>query len=352
MCRSAYTDSHVTGVRRLIGFKCCAWDKETGTFVCDLDYSSGWMVTWFGPLIVVGWVYIILVIKFIADYRGTKSEESFSARKIVEQLKLHVIKEVSPMSNKVPMADKPSELVSKYDEIRYMDIVDISRKIQLRIAKVTRVILLFLLFFGYYGYVAGSIVFYKSKELMISEMDTSDEVALNVFSHIGWILANETLSIRYYSIAELILTCLIPIMVIVIYLSQITKAHQHTLSKKIEPEAEASSNESKVPKLPPILPETSKERSFEMQNSLGNCTCFGRCLHSLPGKALTMACSIIVLLCVLAIASVHVAYMSYFLLKGAILSMTVLATWLLPAGLMLQYLRSVFVPLHLLYSYT
>ena len=358
VCRYAYMNASISSslpdLENFIGFKCCAWSKHSGRWKCDLEQTSGILTTWFGPLIMVGWGFVILIVRAVAELRQMKGQKIAGARQLLlKRLKQNMITQMKKVTSKVPLANKPSQLITKYDKNSFMDVIAISKKVQLHLARLMKSLFGIFVVFCYYAYIVASMVFYNFNRPIISNMASSQEVALNVFSHIGWIFANDNLFISYYGMAELVLTCFIPVFILVMYAYQKTSddstlPNSHS-GNKIHPEETQANNG--IPEFPDVLPEINSlpQTDDTQAKTYMKKSGVSRCLHSGCGRALHAFCFLVVVLYVMLVASVHVAYISYFVLKGALLSMTVLATWLLPAGLMYQYIKSIFLPLNTSY---
>ena len=221
LCRSAFTFAHYfydSDQKTGIGYKCCSFDDYTSLYNCDMSLSDGWQITWIGPLIVLGFICIKILIGLLKKVRRKYDELSHGS--VVFEEILHVIKDevLSVMEDghdMVNFVNEPNDLLSFHEKVNLFDALMIDKRKQKVLRHCVRVAFYVVVFCLYYVYFGICIYYYRQMDEI--KMLNSRQAYVNVFGHLGWLFIGSQNVLSRYAVFETIVTFLYPIIVIVLY---------------------------------------------------------------------------------------------------------------------------------------
>ena len=82
ICRTAYAFQHPLWLTNGYGFKCCSYLRSKRTIFCDMETGEYWYVFWLGPLVLLIWVYLAIVLHLIKTYRAIRIKRKARVAKL------------------------------------------------------------------------------------------------------------------------------------------------------------------------------------------------------------------------------------------------------------------------------
>ena len=348
ICRSAYAFSHFIFGNKGIGYKCCS-SPETAQdkYICDTPYSISWQMVWYGPVVLLCWVYIIFLVHFYKLYSRSfnlkKIRQLSGLRKTLNEIKADVTNRIVKMSQNLAMLRGPDSLISLRELPEFLDVLGVDKANQSKVSAVFRVLFILLFLLSYY--VACLVLLWQyhlQLETIFQNLEDSGAIYLNILGHFGWIWCPMDNGITQYAVVEVILTLLMPIFAVIVYLSLDFRQQMVEFEEKQKKQAERLRGNGNSRHLP---------RRF-MPAVTGCKRLFLRFMVSIAGKVVQGISFTIFIIYVVFIAGVFIAYIVYFAGLGILANIDVISPYIIPLVAGCAFFASSFNPAYVQYSTT
>lgn len=328
VCRRAFAFNHRIFGERGIGFKCCSPPLLPGDWYnCQTPYTVSWELVWYGPVVLMCWIYAIAFIHFYRIYRHAFVKRQIRQLSGVEQtileIKQDIVTRIVQMSDLLGRIRDPDELISLRERVGFLDAFGVSRSSQYRVTYVSRIVFVTLILTSYYAIIWLLIEQYRIqlKDLLLELNDTSTAY-LNVVGHFGWLFCRRNLAIYYIAILETTYTVILPFFVFVVYIFIVFKDAAKTFS--IDPQkAQLSACKRSV-----LVFVSSK---------------FGRVFH--------VVCLFLFLIYIVLIAGVFIAYVVYFSVLGVFANIEIVSPWIVPLIISINFFATALDPVYYQYNF-
>ena len=324
ICRSVFAFEHNLYGKKGIGFDCCA-PSGGSIYVCDQSYSDAYELVWYGPIVLMCFIYLIGIVHFYKLYK--KSFQQVQVRRLagfhktVEEIKMDVFNRIVLNTERWARIQTPEALIALRERCGLLDIIGIGKKNHSNIVIFLRIIFTICLFLGYYGIWGIFLrVYYDQLGSTMKRLDDSQKVFLNVIGHIGWIFCRKDLGIYYYSIFEVIYTALVPFFVLYSIASIWYK-------KKVS-----------MMQLDPNKP---LQPTYRIFYRFCNTSC---------GIALQYVTVLLTVVHFVFLGGVFLSYLIYMVGLGIFANIDVVSPWLIPIALFIHFLSTVFDPAYVKYK--
>lgn len=328
VCRSAFAFGHGIFGEKGIGFKCCSPPIRPGDWYdCQTPYTVSWELVWYGPVVLLCWIYAIIFIHLYRLYRHAFVKRQIRQLSGVEQtileIKQDIVTRIVNGSSLFASIRDPDELVSLRERVGFLDAFGVSRSSQFTVTFVSRIIFVTLLLTMYYAVVGLLIEQYRIqlKEVLLELNDTSTAY-LNVVGHLGWLFCSKDLSIYYIAVFETIYTVILPFFVFVVYIFIIYKDA-----------AKSFSND-------PQKTELSAYKRSVLRFVSSKC---GRVFH--------VVCLFLFVIYIVLIAGVFIAYIVYFSTLGVFANIEIVSPWIIPVIISINFFATAFDPVYYQYNF-
>lgn len=348
ICRSAYAFTHAIFVDRGIGYKCCSSPESEGdAYRCETPYTISWEMVWYGPVVLLCWVYAIFLVHFYKLYRRSfnlkKMRELSGLRKTLNEIKSDMANRIVRMSEDIARIRTPDDLIAMRERAGFLDVLGVDKSRQSRITAVSRVLFTLLMFSAYY--VACGVFLYEYRLQLGSafqHLRDSGAVYLNILGHLGWVFCDMSIGLSRYAVFELVCTLLMPFFALIVYFA--INYRQETIdfaaSKK---RAEAAQEPQRT-----ILHPVNIQKLF-MPAVTGIKRLFLRFLISRYGKVVQVISFALFFLYVVLVAGVFVTYVVYFVGLGVFANIDVISPYIIPMVVCFTFFTHSFSPAYYQY---
>ena len=223
ICRSVFAFEHNLYGKKGIGFDCCAPSGGL-IYVCDQSYSDAYELVWYGPIVLMCFVYLIGIVHFYKLYN--KSFQQVQLRRLVglhktlQEIKVDVFNRIVLNTERWVRIQTPEALIALRERCGFLDVIGIGKKSHSNIVIFQKVVFAMCTLVSYYAVWGAFLrVYHDQLGTTIKRINDSQTVYLNVVGHIGWIFCRKELGIYYYSVFEVIYTALVPIFALYSYAS-------------------------------------------------------------------------------------------------------------------------------------
>lgn len=331
VCRSTFAFSHRIFGDKGIGFKCCSPPSTPGgRYVCQTPYSTSWELVWYGPIILLCWIYAIVFIHFYRIYRYSTVKRQIRQLSGVEQTILEIKQDVVNRIVSVPdhlaiRITDPEELLALRERPGFLDVFGVARSHQVKITFVSRICITVILVTAYYTVNWALIDQYRIRmRNVVLNLNDTPTVYLNVIGHMGWLFCRRNLAIYYLAVLETIYTILIPLIVFVVYMFIVYKEDARNFAD---------------PDKSPAVP-YGRAQQYILRFINSDC---GRIFH--------VVCLILLLVYFLLVAGVFVAYVVYFFGLGIFANIETASPWIMPLIISINFIVTAFDPVYYHYSF-
>lgn len=331
VCRSAFAFDHRIYGNRGIGFKCCSPPSAAGgLYACQTSYTTSWELVWYGPIVLLCWIYAIVFIHFYSVYRQSAVKRQIrqlsGVEKTILEIKQDVINRIVSLPDHMAIRiSDPEELLALRERPGFLDVFGVSRYHQIRITFISRVLLTVVFLTAYYAVLWALIDQYRIRmSAVVSNLNETSTVYVNVIGHMGWLFCRRNLAIYHLAVLETIFTVIIPLIVFVVYIFIAYKEEARTFA---DPDRSSS-----------------VQRGRCAQHLL-------RFVNSSCGRIVHVVCLVLLFLYFLLIAGVFAAYVIYFVGLGVFANIEIVSPWIIPLIISINFIATAFDPVYYQYSF-
>lgn len=351
ICRSAYAFTHAIFVNKGIGYKCCsspATDQDK--YVCDTPYTISWEMVWYGPVVLLCWVYAIFLLHFYKLYRRSfnlkKIRELSGLRKTLNEIKADVTNRIVRMSEDLARLRGPESLISLRETAGFLDVLGVEKAKQSKITAAFRIVFILLLLFIYYLACGLYLWQYRIQlEYTFKSLKDSGAIYLNILGHLGWVWCSMDNGIAQYAVFEVIWTLLMPLFAAMVYLSLNFRQEAVEFAEKQKKQHEPLRNGGDIRDVLHI-------QKIFMPAVTGCKRLFLRFMVSSCGKVVQGISFAMFILFVVFIAGVFIVYLVYFVGLGVFANIDVISPYIIPLIVCLTFFTSSFNPAYFQYRMT
>ncbi|ESO00556.1 hypothetical protein HELRODRAFT_192523 [Helobdella robusta] len=318
ICRSVYAFYHVFYGLKGVGFDCCMPGKVL--YTCEQGYSDAFEIVWYGPIALMGLIYIIGIVHFYKLYKKNFNQVEVrklsGLKKTVDEIKHDIVNRIVVNTEKWARIQCPEALIALRERCGILEVLGVGKSEHAKIISFCRIMFSIFLFLAYYGIWGIFLrVYYDLLKDVYPHFKDSETVFLNIIGHIGWVFCPKKLGIYSYAIFEVVYTAVVPFLALYIYLT--------IRAKKL------------------IVDERSKKCCFKYL-----LFCDSTC-----GRGIQFLFIVLLLIHFVMLGGVFLTYVVYLVALGVFANIDVVSPWVIPITVCFHLFSTSFDPAYAKYKH-